>query len=89
MDATEDRCRQGYDARYGRGCQERLAGYEYVRFRRRAHVFSHLCDKLIRRWPRRARAGEKLMLLGYRLFRRLPNAASMIGWAVKPPEAEP
>jgi hypothetical protein len=29
------------------------------------------------------------MLLGYRLFRRLPNAASMIGWAVKPPEAEP
>jgi ubiquinone/menaquinone biosynthesis C-methylase UbiE len=52
-------------------------------FRFRAHAFSFFCDKLLRRFPRHASFWEKLMLFDYILFRRLPNAASMIGWAIK------
>lgn len=52
-------------------------------FRFRAHAFSFICDQLLRRFPRHAGFWEKLMLLDYTLFRRLPNAASMIGWAIK------
>lgn len=62
----------------------RRAGLLPGGFRFRAHAFSFLCDRMIRRWPGRKRLWERMMLLDYALLRRLPNGASMIGWAVKP-----
>ncbi len=60
------------------------AGLRCAGFRFRSHLFSYLCDRLIRAWPGLTRTGERLMLLDFLLFRRLPNGASMIGWAAKP-----
>jgi len=57
-------------------------GFCDVRFRFRAHFFSFFCTYLPTqrlKWLR-----ERLMTLDYRLFRRFPNAASMIGSARKP-----
>jgi SAM-dependent methyltransferase len=67
------------------------AGFGDIGFRFRAHLFSFLCscparfsffDTYLYRGPLR-RLAEKLMLLDYYLFRRLPNGASMIGFAEK------
>jgi SAM-dependent methyltransferase len=61
------------------------AGFDEVDFRFRAHFFSFACTKLLmKRLPKLA---ERLMLLDYALFRRLPNGASMIGCARKSREA--
>lgn len=56
-------------------------GFGYVGFRFRAHFFSFVCTHLFT-GPLR-KTGEKLMLLDYYLFRRIPNGASMIGYAIK------
>ena len=63
--------------------QERLtrAGFRDVDFRFRAHFFSAVCSYLLRGSLKPA--AERLMLLDYALFRRLPNGASMIGAAVR------
>jgi ubiquinone/menaquinone biosynthesis C-methylase UbiE len=56
-------------------------GFDDVQFRFRAHFFSFVCTYLPTRklkWLR-----ERLMTLDYRLFRRFPNAASMVGSARK------
>jgi SAM-dependent methyltransferase len=58
-------------------------GYDEVLFRFRAHLFSFICTY----WPPRHHPGpvrDALMPWDYRLFRRLPNGASMIGAARKP-----
>lgn len=57
------------------------AGFRDVAFRFRAHFFSAVCAYLLR-GPLKP-AAERLMLLDYALFRRLPNGASMIGAAVR------
>jgi SAM-dependent methyltransferase len=57
-------------------------GFGDVAFRYRAHAFSFLCTKLLMK--KRPALAERLMLLDYAWFRRLPNAASMIGAAWKP-----
>lgn len=54
-------------------------GFNEVRFRFRSHLFSFVCSRLCR-GPLR-KVGEKLMSLDYLLFRKLPNGASMIGFA--------
>lgn len=57
------------------------SGFENVDFRFRSHLFSFICTFY---WPRRLRKlGESLMKLDYRLFRWLPNGASMLGVARK------
>lgn len=56
-------------------------GFRRIDFRFRSHFFSFVCTRLCR-GPLR-RLGEKLMSLDYALFRRLPNGASMIGYAYK------
>jgi SAM-dependent methyltransferase len=59
----------------------RRAGFEDPLFRYRAHLFSFLCTRLFpsRLWSLK----ERLMRVDYDLFRRFPNAASMIGLARK------
>jgi len=59
----------------------RHAGFGEVAFRFRAHAFSFLCTKLLMK--SRPKLAERLMLLDYAWFGRLPNAASMIGAAWK------
>lgn len=59
----------------------RRAGFGDVAFRYRAHFFSFMCTILLMK--SRPKLAERLMLLDYSLFRRLPNAASMIGAAWK------
>jgi SAM-dependent methyltransferase len=54
-------------------------GFEKLEFRFRAHFFSYVCTRLCK--GPLTRFGEKLMLLDYFLFRKLPNGASMIGSA--------
>ncbi len=57
-------------------------GFYDVKFRFRAHFFSFVCTYFPTqrlKWLR-----ERFMTLDYRLFRRFPNAASMIGSARKP-----
>jgi SAM-dependent methyltransferase len=54
-------------------------GFNNVKFRFRAHFFSYVCTRFCK--GRLTRLGEKLMLLDYFLFRKLPNGASMIGCA--------
>lgn len=54
-------------------------GFEKCEFRFRAHFFSYVCTRLCK--GPLTHFGEKLMLLDYLLFRRLPNGASMIGSA--------
>lgn len=63
-------------------------GFAQVTFRYRAHLFSFLGDRLffrgrLRRVARLRGLSERLMRLDYDLFRRLPNGASMIGFATK------
>lgn len=60
------------------------AGFGRAEFRYRAHFFSFVCTRLL--MNRRPELAERLMLLDYSLFRRLPNGASMIGAAWKPEE---
>lgn len=54
-------------------------GFKNVGFRFRSHFFSFVCSRLCR-GPLR-KVGERLMSLDYLLFRKLPNGASMIGFA--------
>lgn len=56
-------------------------GLSQIFFRYRAHLFSFLCTYL----PGKAESPirEKIMIWDYNLFRLLPNAASMLGCAVK------
>ncbi|MDP6786450.1 MAG: class I SAM-dependent methyltransferase [Rhodospirillales bacterium] len=54
-------------------------GFDAIRFRHRAHLFSFLCSRILP--GRLARLGRWLMPLDYTFFRRLPNGASMIGMA--------
>ncbi len=56
------------------------SGFEAPQFRFRSHLFSFLCTYAP---PRRLlkTQRERLMTLDYRLFRRLPNGASMLGAA--------
>lgn len=61
----------------------RRAGFTSVGFRYRAHLFSFVCTHT----PARRLAApvkDYLMRLDYGLFRRLPNGASMLGWARRP-----
>jgi SAM-dependent methyltransferase len=61
----------------------RQVGFESIDFALRSHLFSFLVTySPLRRLP--AAWGTALMNLDYRLFRRLPNGASMIGIARKP-----
>jgi len=61
----------------------RRAGFVRAGFRFRAHLFSFVCDRLMRRLPAGRQLFERAMRLDYALFRRLPNGASMLGWAIK------
>ena len=55
-------------------------GFDEVNFRFRSHLFSYLGT----RFPRKLKhLAEKMMTLDYRLFRRMPNGASMLGVAIK------
>lgn len=54
-------------------------GFENIGFRFRAHFFSFVCTRLFR--GHLLELGERMMFLDYSLFRRLPNGASMIGYA--------
>ena len=56
-------------------------GFSDVQFRFRSHFFSFVCTYFPIRGLNRLR--ERLMTLDYRLFRRFPNGASMIGSAKK------
>jgi len=57
----------------------RGAGLRTKEIRHRAHLFSFLCDRLVQsRFPR---LSERLMTLDYRLFRRAPCGASILGVA--------
>jgi 2-polyprenyl-3-methyl-5-hydroxy-6-metoxy-1,4-benzoquinol methylase len=56
-------------------------GFCALTLRFRAHFFSFVCTRLLQR--RLSKLGERMMLLDYFLFRRFPNAASMIGCAIK------
>lgn len=56
-------------------------GFRNIGFRFRSHFFSFVCTKLCT--GKFQKFGEKAMMLDYTLFRRLPNAASMIGFAQK------
>jgi 2-polyprenyl-3-methyl-5-hydroxy-6-metoxy-1,4-benzoquinol methylase len=56
-------------------------GFETFKFRFRAHLFSYACTRLCK-WSL-THFGERLMLLDYIMFRKLPNGASMIGGAGK------
>lgn len=52
-------------------------GFSKPCYRFRAHLFSMLCTNLPQRFPDGLR--HELMTWDYRLFRRLPNGASMMG----------
>lgn len=56
-------------------------GFTDVRFRFRAHFFSYICTRLFRGCLQKL--GERMMSLDYSLFRKLPNGASMVGYAKK------
>jgi SAM-dependent methyltransferase len=58
------------------------AGFSGVQFRLRSHLFSFIFST----WPMNAldRLGRIMMKADYKLFRRLPNGASMIGSGRKP-----
>jgi len=56
------------------------SGFENVRFRFRSHFFSYVCTRFPRRFSNLA---DKLMKLDYKLFRKMPNGASMLGCARK------
>ncbi|MBI3089456.1 MAG: class I SAM-dependent methyltransferase [Candidatus Tectomicrobia bacterium] len=56
-------------------------GFTDIGFRFRAHFFSFVCGYGFR-GPLRG-IGQRLLFLDYALFRRLPNGASMIGFARK------
>ena len=60
-----------------------LTGFNKVKFRFRAHLFSFLCTYFP---PRHLfhKIRNKIMKMDYKLFRLLPNGASMIGAAHKP-----
>lgn len=58
-------------------------GFHDVVFRYRAHLFSFLCTRLRAKKIISRKLADALMLLDYKLLRMLPNAASMIGCAVK------
>lgn len=58
-----------------------LKGYKDIFFRFRSHFFSFACTYFLKKRTKRLR--NKLMTLDYNLFRIFPNAASMIGCAVK------
>ncbi len=64
----------------------RKIGFDKVGFRMRSHFFSWTCVQLGKLIPkyRVHRMLEKIMFLDYTLFRRLPNGASMVGFARKP-----
>lgn len=57
------------------------AGFNRIRFRHRAHLFSFLCSRCLP--GRLGRLNRMLLPLDYTLFRRLPNGAAMIGAAYK------
>jgi SAM-dependent methyltransferase len=59
-----------------------LAGFSKIDFRFRSHLFSFLCTYLPPR-KRFNRARNWLMTLDYKLFRRLPNGASVLCAAQK------
>jgi len=52
-----------------------------VGFRFRSHFFSFICTNTFIGWL--VRLSKKLMLLDYSLFRRIPNGASLLGYAIK------
>lgn len=56
-------------------------GFTNIFFRFRAHFFSFFCTNYMR--GPLTKIGEKMMSLDYLLFRRIPNGASMIGYAEK------
>jgi len=56
----------------------KAAGFRDVGFRFRSHLFSFICMHLLR-GPLR-KLGPSIMMWDYMLFRRLPNAAAMLGW---------
>lgn len=56
-------------------------GFEKPEYRFRAHFFSFICENFISRRLKILR--NYLFTLDYRLFRRFPNGASMIGVARK------
>jgi SAM-dependent methyltransferase len=58
------------------------AGFSGAEFRFRSHLFSFLCTYCPPREKFR-RTRNRLMTLDYRLFRRLPNGASILGVAKK------
>jgi SAM-dependent methyltransferase len=66
-----------------REIEERLiqCGFSDVQFRMRSHLFSFVFST----WPLTVldKLGRNLMKLDYKLFRKLPNGASMIGSARK------
>ncbi len=67
-------------------------GYEQVSFNFRSHFFGTIAYQMWLRTPRRIKLGKILLFLAhldYLLFRRLPNAASMIGIARKPKHEPP
>ncbi len=57
-------------------------GFGHPIFRYRAHLFSFWASRGLKLLSERER--ERLMMLDYRLFRNLPNGASMIGKVTKP-----
>ena len=59
------------------------AGYDRIGFRFRSHFFSFICTRLCEKNRMQNPLAERLMLLDYKLFRRFPNGASMIGFAQK------
>jgi len=60
-----------------------LSGFDKIKFRFRAHIFSFLCTYCP---PRHLfqNIRNKIMKMDYKLFRLLPNGASMVGVAHKP-----
>lgn len=54
-----------------------------IHFRFRSHFFSFVCSRLTDRKKLSQKSAEKLIELDYKLFRLLPNGASMIGLARK------
>ena len=57
-------------------------GFGSISFRFRAHLFSYFCTRFLK--GSLQQLGEKMMLLDYSIFRKLPNGASMIGSAICP-----
>lgn len=58
-------------------------GFCDIGFRFRSHLFSFLCARLSEKKWLPEKIAERIMLLDYQLFRKLPNGASMIGFARK------